>query len=384
LNGPIEPSLQAKLRELKLHAGLATATLHRRRLRRVAVIGVTGSCGKTTTKELIAAALSSELRGRKSPGTGNGLPIVGKTILRTTNRDGFCVVEVAAGEGLGYVARTAQVLRPDIAVVTNVGSDHRAIFRTLEATAAEKRALVDGVVDGGAAVLNADDPLVLAMGERFHGRILTFGCSQEAMLRAENVRSAWPDRLTFTLRCDGRELPVRTRLYGKHWVASALAALGVARAMGVSLDRAVGALATVEPTPNRMRAVLRNGITFIQDDAKAPFWAFDAVFEFLADARAARKIVVIGTISDYPGSASKKYRLMARRALAVADEVVFAGPQASHVVKAKDDAPAGALHAFPTVPEAADYLRSNLRDGDLVVVKGSGTTDSLERIVLAL
>jgi len=380
LNGPS----QAKLRELKLHAGLAAARLHRRTLRHVTVIGVTGSCGKTTTKELIAAALSSELRGRKSPGTGNGPAVVGKTILRTTNRDSFCVVEVAAGWRDGGVARTAQVLRPHIAVVTNVGSDHRATFRTLEAIAAEKRALVAGVVHGGAAVLNADDPLVLAMGDHFHGRILTVGRSPEAMLRAEDVQSAWPDPLSFTLCCDGRELPVRTRLYGKHWVTSALAALGVAEAMGVSLDRAAGALGTVEPAPNRMRAVTRNGVTFIQDDAKAPFWAIDAIFEFLADARAARKIVVIGTISDYPGAASPKYRSTAQRAMAVADEVVFAGPNARHALKAKAGTDAGALHAFPTVPEAAAYLRSNLRDGDLVVVKGSRRADRLDRLVLAL
>jgi UDP-N-acetylmuramoyl-tripeptide--D-alanyl-D-alanine ligase len=380
LNGPS----QAKLRELKLHAGLAAATLHRRTLRHVSVIGVTGSCGKTTTKELIAAALSSELRGRKSPGAGNGLTVVGKTLLRTTNRDSFCVVEVAAGWPGGGVARATQLLRPHIAVVTNVGSDHHATFRTLEATAAEKRALVAGVVHGGAAVLNADDPRVLAMGDHFDGRVLTFGCSPGAMLRAEDVRSAWPDQLTFTLCCDGRELPVRTRLYGKHWVTSALAALGVARAMGVSLDRAAGAIATVEPTPNRMRAVTRNGVTFIQDDAKAPLWAIDTIFDFLADARADRKIVVIGTISDYPGAGSPKYRSTAQRALAVADEVVFAGPNARHALKAKADAGAGTLHAFPTVPEAADYLRANLRSGDLVVVKGSGRADRLDRLVLAL
>src|SRR5205807_9444757 len=110
----------------------------RRRLERVTFIPVTGSWGKTTTKHLIASILASELRGKVSPGATNRLTIVGKTVLRTSGADDFALVEVAAWTP-GSVARAARVVRPDIAVVTSVGSDHRTAFRTLDATPAEKR-----------------------------------------------------------------------------------------------------------------------------------------------------------------------------------------------------------------------------------------------------
>ena len=363
---------------LRLRAGLAAATVHRRRLRRVTFIGVTGSCGKTTTKELIAAALRSELRGRASPAEGNGLAVVAKTVLRTTNRDRFCVIEVAASQP-GVVARTARLIRPRIAVVTHVGTDHRAIYRTLDATAAEKRSLLAAVGERGAGVLNADDPHVLAMAQGFRGGVVTFGRSPGAVLRAEDVRSPWPEPMSFTLRSGERSLPVRTRLHGKHWVSSVLAALGVALAMEVPLERSIEALATVPPTPGRMSPVSYGGVTFVCDYVKAPLWTFDAVFEFLADARATRKIIVIGTISDYPGSSSTKYVAVARRALGVADEVVFAGPHARHALRAKS--PSSPLRAFPTVSEAAEHLRANARAGDLVLLKGSERTDKLRQAV---
>ena len=111
---------------VRLALGLKAAALHRRRLREVTFIGVTGSSGKTTTKELIAAALRSELRGRATPAQGNGLAVLAKTILRTTRRDAFCVAEVALWRR-GVIAENALVLRPDIAVVTCVGTDHRSI-----------------------------------------------------------------------------------------------------------------------------------------------------------------------------------------------------------------------------------------------------------------
>ena len=374
-----QPSLEGRYRGLKLRAGLAAATVHRRRLKHANFIGVTGSCGKTTTKELIAAALRSELRGRSSPRGRNDLALVGQTILRTTRRDSFCVVEVAAGRSPGIVARKAKVLRPNIAVVTTIGSDHYKTFRTLDATAAEKRALLVGAADGATAVLNADDPHVLAMAEGFRGRVITFGCSPAAMLRALDVRSPWPERLSFSLHCEGRVVPVRMRLCGKHWVTSALAALAVASVTGVTLERAVDALTGFEPLPGRMRPVLRDGVTFIQDDVKAPLWSLGAAFDFLAEAEAARKIAVIGTISDYPGSSARTYVRTARRALEVADEVIFAGPLAGSALKADTEA----LRAFPTASEAAEYLRSSLREGDLVLIKGSGEADGLEQVVLA-
>src|SRR5205807_2947872 len=213
---------EALLRDGLLGLGLAVARTQRRRLGRTTFIGVTGSAGKTSTKELVAAVLGAELRGTKSPGNDNRLSRVGRTILRTRPRDAFSVVEVAAWRP-GSVAETADLLRPDIAVVTTIGSDHFSAFRSLEATAAEKQALVDALPTTGTAVLNVDDPRVAAMADGFQGRVITFGEAPGATLRAEDVSSAWPDPLSFTLHHDGRSLPVRTRLNGRYWTTSVLA-----------------------------------------------------------------------------------------------------------------------------------------------------------------
>ena len=322
----------ARPQDLRLRAGVAAAAIHRRRLRRVTFVGVTGSAGKTTTKELVAAALGSELRGRKTPGGGNGAAVAAKTVLRTTNRDRFCVVEVAAGPQAD-LPRVARLVRPQVAVVTNIGADHRKMYRTLDAVAAEKRLLVDAAGERGTAVLNADDPLVAAMAVGFAGRVVTFGCSDGAVLRARDVRCAWPEPLSFTLVCRGRSLRVATRLHGRHWLSSVLAALGVAIAMDVSLERAAEALAAVAPIPGRMDPISRAGVTFVCDDIKAPLWAMDCAFDFLAEAHAARKIAVLGTISDYSRSSTSVYPSVARRALAVAGAVVFVGPNARHALK---------------------------------------------------
>jgi UDP-N-acetylmuramyl pentapeptide synthase len=373
---------EAFLRDWLLRAGVAVAQLHRRRLRQTTVIGVTGSVGKTSTKELIAAVLEPELRGTKTPGTDNRLGTVGRTILRTRPDHAFSVVEVAAWFP-GSVAEVARLIQPSIAVVTAIGDDHLTAFRNREATAGEKGALVEALADGGVAVLNADDPHVHAMADGFRGRVVWFGESPASTLQAVDVSAAWPDRLRFVLRVDGRTIPVRTRLCGRHWLTAVLAAFGVAYALELPLERAAEQVASFESVTARMSQVHVNGVTFIRDDIKAPLWGFDSVLEFLAEARAGRKILVIGTISDYRGSASRTYVRLARRALSVADELAFVGRNAERAARAQADARPGALQLFSTVREAAEHFAATARAGDLIVLKGSILADHLGRIALA-
>ena len=139
--------------------------------------------------------LATQHRGRRTPRGGNDLALIAQTILRTTGRDAFCVVEVAAGKAPGMVGRKANLLRPNIAVVTTIGTDHYRLFRTRDATAVEKRALLAGAAEGATAVLNADDPRALGMAAGFDGPVITFGSSPGATLRALDVRASWPERL---------------------------------------------------------------------------------------------------------------------------------------------------------------------------------------------
>jgi UDP-N-acetylmuramyl pentapeptide synthase len=360
-----------------------------RKLRRGAVfVGVTGSGGKTTSVALTTAVLAARdggtpPRSLSARPRGNTLPAVVRRILTMRPGDRFLVMEVAASAP-GSVAESARILRPDIAVITNVGSDHFKAFRTLDAIADEKQSLLADLSPGGTAVLNVDDPHVKAMTDAFAGRVITFGLAPGATVRAADIRGAWPQRLSFVASHQGESVAVATQLVGKHWVTSVLGALAVGVARGVSLADGAQAVAAVEPVAGRMSPVeLGDGVTFIRDDCKAPLWSFPLALDFLREAEAERKVLVIGTISDYAGAVGRKYRRVARQALEVADQVCFVGHNAHLALKERSGPRGHALSAFATVKDAAEEINPGLRPGDLVLLKGSNRADHLVRILLA-
>ena len=153
--------------------------------------------------------------------------------------------------------------------------------------------------------------------------------------------------------------------------------------LGVPIPVAAAALAAVEPLPGRYQPVDAAGVTFIRDEFKASLWSVAPAMEFVRDARAVRKIVVFGTISDYAGRASQVYADVARQALPIADEVIFVGPQAVRSGGARNHPRGAALRAFPSIREAHRYLSDTLVRGDLVFLKGSQRADHLLRLVLA-
>src|SRR3989304_4122482 len=159
-------------------------------LGKVCFIGVTGSCGKTTTTELIASILADEGQVQKGS-CANTIDSVGKTILTVLPRHRFCVNEVS-GHFPGAMEKSAKLFQPQIGVVTNIGQDHYSNYRNLESTAAEKGKLVEALPVDGVAVLNIDDPYVSAMRKRTRARIITYGLSADAMVRGDNVSCSWP------------------------------------------------------------------------------------------------------------------------------------------------------------------------------------------------
>jgi UDP-N-acetylmuramoyl-tripeptide--D-alanyl-D-alanine ligase len=370
--------IAASYRRLERHR----AERHRRAVAGVTFVAVTGSAGKTTTKELIAAVLGSRHRGTKSPGTHNSAHWVSHTVLGARRGDGFCVHELGA-TGPGTLDEPIALVRPRVAVVTNVGGDHRSAFRTLEATATEKAKVVHAVPRAGFAVLNADDPRVLAMAGSCRGRVLTYGLRPDASVRAESVRSSWPDRLTFTAIHGEQRVAVHTRFCGVHWIHACLAAIATGVGLGVPLPVAAAALAAVDPLPGRYQPVDAAGVTFIRDEFKASLWSIAPALEFLRDARVPRKVLVLGTISDYGGRASQVYADVARQALEVADEVIFVGPQALRSGGARSHPKGSALRAFVSLRAAHRHLAATLVPGDLVLLKGSQRADHLLRLVLA-
>jgi UDP-N-acetylmuramoyl-tripeptide--D-alanyl-D-alanine ligase len=352
-------------------------------LRNACFIGVTGSCGKTTTNEIIGAILSSRYRGRTSHQLYNGPHHVAKTIFTVFPWHQFCVHELG-GSYPGTLARTVKVFQPHVGVVTHIGYDHYRNFRSLEATASEKGTLVAALPVKGTAVLNADDPHVLAMRERTRVRVITYGLSQEAMVRGEEISCAWPERLSLTVVYGSARVHIRTRLLGEHWSYAVLAGLATGMALGVPLEDGARAVESMEPVEGRMRPnVSADGVTFIDDTWKAPLWTIPASLKFIQMAQARRKIVIIGTISDYAGAASPKYVAVARKALEIADKVIFVGPLAHCALKARAIEQDERLLAFERFDELNSFLNHDLTSGDLVLLKGSRNTDHLERLVLA-
>jgi len=372
-----------RFRWLRLEAALwrwsRLAHLYRSLLpRQIAFIGVTGSCGKTTTTQLVAAVLGARHTGHTTPGHYKMSPFVERTIVSTRPRDGFCIVEMTiSNRGRRVFDETLALLRPTIGVVTVIGSDHLGIFRTPEAAAAQKGRLVECLAEGGTAVLNADDPLVRGMAQRTQARVLTYGVAEDAVLRATNVSARWPERLSFAVHYEGRTAEVRTQLCGAHLVGSVLAALATGVALGIPLEEAARAVGTVPPFEFRLCPVEHpDGFTIVRDDYKAPLWSIPAALEFMRDATANRKVIVLGTLSDYAGSSDRAYLGVAQQALEIADRVVFVGNHSAKVLKAKRS---DALQAFYSVDAAAEHLRDWLAPGDLVLLKGS-PIDGLERI----
>jgi len=368
-------------RRLKLKVKYFLARLHRRRLNSTTFVAVSGSSAKTTSAKLAAEILSRFGFCRQTQDF-NALDSVVRLLLNTDRRTRYCVAELGAS-GPGTLDLSIRLFQPDIAVLTVINREHYGAYRDIEEIAAEKEKVVAGLSPGGIAVLNIDDPLVRAIGERCSRRVLWFGEDEKAALRLLEVRSCWPEPLTLRVAFEGRTYEVATKLHGVHMAVPVLAALGVAVAADVPLEKAIPVLARVSPPDGRMQEVAcGDDVTFIRDDWKAPLWSMDAPLAFLRNARAARKIAVIGTISDSTGDYGPKYRKLAKAYREVADKVVFVGPHALRGLrKGRNDDPR--VKGFLHIRNAAEFLRGELKRGDLVLLKGSNKQDHLLRLLLS-
>lgn len=362
---------------------IAFARRWRALLKKPVFIGVTGSAGKTTTKELLLGMLSHKGRAVGNDGSYSNIDKIAEALLRLMPTHSFFVTELS-GHRPGEMDENLPLVQPSIAIVTIIGDDHSSAEYPREAIIHEKRKLVAALPPTGTAVLNADDPAVLGMAAVCKGRVVTYGISPAADLRAEDISSIWPERLQMTLVKGAQRVNLRTRLCGTHWVPVVLGTVGGGLAAGMTLDECAKGLASVEPFDGRMQPVTTpDGVTFIRDDFKAPLWTLDSCFEFMRAARVTRKIIVIGELSNVGPKKGTKYEKAAKQAVEIADLTVFIGPWASSVLKARNPGDAAELRAFTHVRDAAEYLNAVTREGDLVLLKGSAKSDHLMRIILA-
>ncbi|MFN3546051.1 MAG: Mur ligase family protein [Mesorhizobium sp.] len=375
---PRDGVVRKAVRAVRLNWKTPFANLKRRTARFETVIGVTGSAGKSTTSRLIAAVLAAESVVHLGAGinTTNGIR---KTLLRPARKARIWVQEISGHERDAMKA-SVDFVRPTVGVVTTIGMDHLGHYKSPEAIADGKAQLVEALPASGLAILNADDPLVMAMASRTPARIVTYGRHSEANVRLLSCAVGYPERLSMRVGIGGEEFEVKTRFIGERWVTSILAAVATAHALGVKPDRIAELIGRVEPELFKDDVHIHSGVTFIVDTHKAPYWTIQSSIDILAAADAPRKLMLIGTISDYRGTARRKYVAVAKAALAEAQIVIFYGPQAERVRRLKPEYQ-DRLFTFETFDMLMPFLKATLRQDDMIYIKGS-RIDHLERAML--
>jgi UDP-N-acetylmuramoyl-tripeptide--D-alanyl-D-alanine ligase len=356
----------------------------RHAIRRTCVVAVVGSAGKTTTRRMVEAALGGKMPPQSASNFGVRLAA---NVLRVRPWHPYAVLEVGI-PGRSWMSRLADVVAPDIVVVTSIGSSHNRTFRTLEETRAEKVAMVRALGPDGLAVLNGDDPHVRWMATQTRARVLTFGLSPGNDVRATDVHMEWPSGTRLTLHSDGQSQAYRSRLLGTHMVYPVLAAATVAIARGVRFEEIAARVESVAPTPRRMEPIpLTSGATILSDVFKAPLETIMAALDTLGAVQAKRRVAVLGEIEECQGSANVAYRDLGARLATRADRVILVGGDNLKSVitgAARAGMPRAALtYVGSSVHEAIALLRRELTAGDVVLIKGPGAL-RFERVVLAL
>ncbi|MFF9591487.1 UDP-N-acetylmuramoyl-tripeptide--D-alanyl-D-alanine ligase [Streptomyces sp. NPDC014646] len=353
------------------------------------VVALTGSAGKTSTKDVIAQLL--ERKGPTVYPAGNlnneiGLPL---TALRATEETRHLVLEMGA-RYIGDIRYLTGLVPPRIGLVLNVGTAHIGEFGGREQIARAKGEMVESLPEDGVAVLNADDPLVRAMASRTKARVLLFGEAAEADVRGENVRLTDDGRPAFTLHTPTGCSDVTMRLYGEHHVSNALAAAAVAHELGLSADEIAEGLSEAG-TLSRWRMEVterRDGVTIVNDAYNANPESMKAALRALAAmGRGRRTWAVLGPMAELGDASLAEHDAVGRLAvrLNVSKLVAVGGKEASWLqLGAYNEGSWGEESVHVSDAQAAvDLLRSELRPGDVVLVKASRSV-GLEQVAMAL
>ena len=350
------------------------------------VVGVTGSVGKTTTKEFTAALLAARFRVHKSEGNFNNHLGLALSLLRLEPGFDAAVLEMGMSAA-GEIRALTRIAPPDLAVITNVSPVHLEFFDGLEAIALAKKEILDGAKPGATAVLNADDPLVLRIAADFPGPKVTFGLGPGADVRAESVERAGYDGLRFVLRCRTGSTRITLPFLNEAAVVNLLAAAAVSLALGLRLDEIAPAAAALRPGPGRGLVVEAPGGVRVYDDSyNSNPRALEAVLTGLSALPATRKVAVLGDMLELGEAGRELHRRAGETAARTGwDVLVAVGPLAAALADGAAAAglPAAAIHRFPDAEAAAAAIAAIVRAGDLVLVKGSRGTRT-ETVVEAL
>lgn len=335
------------------------------------VIGVTGSAGKTTTKEAVAQVLSARYRVLKSAGNLNNAFGVPLQLLRLEPEHEVAVIEMGMNHA-GEIAALARIAEPDWAVVSNVAPVHIEFFpEGLAGIARAKYELVESLPADGVAFLNADDPYVRDFGRGMGDRAVLYGLAEKAQVRGEDLRELGIEGVLFDAITGEGEAEVRLRLLGRHNVLNALAAIAVGLRSGIPLTECASAISELQAPDKRGEILHWHGATLINDSYNSNPRALDAMIDALMSMPGRRHIAIAGEMLELGSEASVLHsdcgRRMAERGV---DAVVGVRGHAAALVDAAISAGGNAIFV-PTPEEAGKWMRTNLQSGDVVLLKAS-------------
>ena len=334
------------------------------------VIGVTGSAGKTTTKEAIAHVLGTKFRVLKSEGNFNnhfGLPLM---LLKLEQKHDLAVIEVGMSHA-GEIRALAKIAQPEIGVVTNVAPVHLEFFDSLAGVARAKYELIESLPADGTAVLNADDEYVSQFGRDFKGKVKTYGIAASADVRAENIQTKGPEGSEFDVVIGSAREHAHLPLIGTHNVLNALAAVAVGVERGLKHAEAVAALATLAAADKRGQVLQVGNITVINDCYNSNPKALEAMVDALATMAAKRRIVVAGEMLELGPEGEEMHRRagehMAEKKI---DVLLGVRGLARQMVESANHG--GTRAEFVAAPEeAGEWLAREARNGDVILLKAS-------------
>jgi UDP-N-acetylmuramoyl-tripeptide--D-alanyl-D-alanine ligase len=333
------------------------------------VVGITGTVGKTTAKDLVAATLTNRFRVHKSEGNLNsreGLPLA---LLTLSPDDEVSVLEMAM-DSPGEILELCRVAEPDVGVVLGVGLTHVSKLGSVEAITEEKLSLARYLPETGAAILNADDPRVAPAAAALRCTVLTFGAAPDATIRRGPVTARGLDGTSFDVTVAGETVRVDSPLPGEHVVPAALAAIGVCLALGMTLREAASAVGAAE-VEGRLRVRRSDtGATILDDRYNASPASLAGALRMLG-AMPGRRIALIGRMAELGDFEAEEHRKAGAIAAENCDVLVAVGESCDLLVESAREAGLAGARWFANKDEAAAAVRAILRDGDVVLVKAS-------------
>lgn len=352
-----------------LHALQNLATYHRRRFR-IPVVAVTGSNGKTTTKDLTAAVLASRLPVLKTQANFNneiGLPL---TLLNLTKDHRAAVVEMGM-RGLGEIAELARIAEPTAAIVTNVGETHIELLGSLENIAIAKSELVEAIDATGFVVLNADNPYVQAMSKKAKGKVLLYGLESPCDVQACEIRTEGFSTM-FVCRIFGAEFPIKLPAIGKHNVYNALAAIATAWQLGLSPADITSGLQAFMPSSMRQHIEQIGSYVVINDTYNASPLSMASALDTLEQVAEGRKVAVLGDMLELGNIAvDAHHRLGKMVAESGVSVVITVGDLAQSIAETARECGVPEAVACGDHEQAWRELSARLKSGDTILVKGS-------------